>query len=157
MLQINSKDANRPSFCLLILHLFYFAIAVFKSWSSSTLPVQRETNIYDALWYSCICFVYGVSSLVCDTGFTCHLVFLQIEYSSLQFVTNMSLCLFLSPIFSSLFTLWFLCRSGSALCDHPEGWQWIWADGQWRQSSLRTVCQRRQGIFKKSLVTWEQS
>lgn len=140
-----------PSVPSLILYLFQFALAIFNP-GAILLYLSFEKPIYMTLWY-CVCFAYGVSALYFWHGFH---VLLCVSPGSLLIIwllTFFPLCF----LFPSLAILWFLCRSCSALCDHPEGWQWIWADGQWRQPSVRTVCQRRQGIFKKQSCHWEQT
>lgn len=144
-----------PSVFSLILYLFQFALAIFNP-GAILLYLSFEKPIYMTLWYSCVCFAYGVSALYFSYGFH---VLPCVSPGGIQFITTNMIIefFFLYFLFPSLFTLWFLCRSCSALCDHPEGWQWIWADGQWRQSSVRTVCQRRQGIFKKQSCHWEQA
>lgn len=87
-----------PSVSSLILYLFQFALAIFNP-GAILLYLSFEKPIYMTLWYSCVCFAYGVSALYFWHGFH---VLLCVSPGSLLI---MWLLTFFSPVFSFLLSL----------------------------------------------------
>ena len=90
-----------PSVFSLILYLFQFALATFNP-GAILLYLSFEKPIYMTLWYSCVCFAYGVSAPYFSYGFH---VLPCVSPGGIQFITTNMIIEFFFSIFSFLLSL----------------------------------------------------
>ena len=90
-----------PSVFSLILYLFQFALATFNP-GAILLYLSFEKPIYMTLWYSCVCFAYGVSAPYFSYGFH---VLPCVSPGGIQFITTNMIIEFFS-LFSLSFSLY---------------------------------------------------